>query len=104
MSDDTQPTDEQIERAAKAVGDYRGATYFRIYADKEVHTEPVVHAKTIMALAAAEAREAEKDATIARLREGLGSAIRRFETIQETHPDISLDVDLAYYREALNHD
>lgn len=30
------------------------------------------------------------------------SAIKRFETIQETNPEISLEGDLAYYREALS--
>lgn len=35
------------------------------------------------------------------LAKAMESAIKRFETIQETHPDIILDVDLAYYRHEL---
>lgn len=41
------------------------------------------------------------ESTALDLAKAMKSAIKRFETIQETHPDIILDADLAYYRHAL---
>lgn len=35
------------------------------------------------------------------LADAMDAAIKRFETIQETHPDIQLDLDLVRYRTAL---
>lgn len=40
-------------------------------------------------------------ATCSMLADAMQAAINRFETIQETHPDIALDHDLKTYREAL---
>lgn len=43
----------------------------------------------------------DKDEAGEKLAAAMESAIKRFETIQETNPEISLDADLNYYREAL---
>lgn len=71
---DTQPTDEQIERAAALAGwhyaraDVIRRVSSRLNAEGRTARSILAHARTI---AAAEAREVEKDATIARMREAL---------------------------------